>query len=110
MKNTIILLSCLFLWASCGSDKNAEAFIGEWKDTKKPNQIWKIEKEFAGYKGTRIGAADFYKTDTETWKVKSNKKVLTLEPKSDKGSTLTYFPDKDQIIRFPPGTTYQRVQ
>lgn len=107
MRNIIFTAFFLFLFTSCSNENIG--LDGQWIETRNPANVWEIQTLGSGIIGTRISGDDMYPFETETWTINREKGLIICKSKIEKdGSTLTYFPDKDKILRTPPGRMYKR--
>ncbi len=107
-----LLLFCLFL--SCflfSCEKESAVFIGQWQDSRTPENVWEITQEGSVFKGKRISGVDFYKYDAEEWTFEIGRTgAPTLVPvNEDEGSRLMFQIKQNRILRSPPGRTYIKI-
>jgi len=107
-KFILISLLCIGFLFSCESE--SKVFIGEWQDSRSPENVWEIKKEGSLFKGRRISGKDFYKYESEEWSFEIGEGGFpTLIPKTEGGSTITFQAKQNRFLRNPPGRTYVKV-
>jgi len=107
MKTLTGSLLIIFL-LGCGANGNSKVFDGTWVDTKNPNNVWKFESSFSGVKGVKISGEDASAGLEETWKITTKQDVIIGTSTSTEGSSLAYFPERDEILITPPGILFKR--
>jgi len=102
------LFLSLCLLSGCQSESHV--FVGEWQDSRAPENKWEITKNGSSLQGRRISGADTYEYDSEEWSFEIGAGGFpTLTPLSDGGSTLIFQAKQNRVLRSPPGRTYVKV-
>lgn len=109
--NSIFILFC-FVFAgfffSCGNE--SDVFLGEWQDSRTPENVWEIKQEGSVFKGKRISGDDFYKYESEEWTFEIGRAgAPTLVPVNEGGSTLMFQAKENRFLRHPPGRSYVKI-
>lgn len=110
--NSIFTILCFFfvcLLFSC--TKESDIFLGEWQDSRAPENVWEITQKGSVFIGKRISGDDFYKYNSEEWNFEIGRTgAPTLVPVNDEGSTLMFQARENRILRNPPGRTYVKIK
>ena len=105
---TFLCLVSMCLLFSCA--KESDIFLGEWQDSRTPENVWEINRKGSVFTGKRISGDDFYKYDSEEWTFQIGRTgAPTLVPVDEKGSTLMFQARENRILRNPPGRTYVKI-
>ncbi len=105
--NKLFLGLLLIFVVSCAPNDGAKSFAGTWVDAKQSQNIWKIEASGSTITGTQLNG-DSGLPKTESWTVFGKNGLWIGKSKSKDGASLTYFPNRDEILRTPPGIMYKR--
>ena len=107
---TLSFLCFVFLCFFFSCSKESDVFLGEWQDTRTPENVWEIKQNGSVFTGKRISGDDFYKYDTEEWNFEIGRTgAPTLVPVNENGSRLMFQARENRILRNPPGRTYVKI-